>query len=660
MKRLVSVICAVFCLWAGSIARAGLIYETVATFGDQGQYASIALDSQDTPHAAWYDETYGRLMYGKRSFLGWEKTQIDAGFSGKYASIAVNPQTNQPAIAYLDENLIKAKYAYYDGSWNTEYVVFTDDVEEGTYIDLAFASDGFPCVSYHYDNGALHSNGVNVVCRTSKGWEGHRLDYRGWLLGKSGTHTAIAMSSADFPHVAYLDTPDTNQRLGWQDGTGWTIESAIGPYVDNSGRYSDIALDTGDNVYISSFEEISQGDNCVVLFTKNFSGWNKETIACGPGADFGKYTSLVLDANNDPHVTFCAHDQLHYAVRKDDLWEVQTLDDDGITGYWTGLSLSSDDRPHVVYYNAVEADLLFIRELPSPQVGTVDPATGVNTGFVSAVIVTGSNFTPDSTASLYNPDKDIEIFGTGIAATSETELSVDYDLTGAWPGIWDVRVTTPAGTGVLEDGFVVTSVAPVVDSIHPTTAPNSQSAQTITITGNYFAEPMSILLEKDKKSTLHGDSVGVNSVTQAEAIFDLRNARPGTWDLTVITDFGQTTLPDALEVTCGPPSADFEAAVSEGSAPLSVQFSDLSQDSLSCEISQWEWEFGDGSISAEQSPKHVYQEPGVYTVRLTIIAPGGTDTVTKSGFIVVSEGDDDDSEEENSGNWRSGGGCCSG
>ena len=30
----------------------------------------------------------------------------------------------------------------------------------------------------------------------------------------------------------------------------------------------------------------------------------------------------------------------------------------------------------------------------------------------------------------------------------------------------------------------------------------------------------------------------------------------------------------------------------------------------------WLWDFGDGSQSTEETPKHIYQQPGVYAVQL--------------------------------------------
>jgi S-layer protein (TIGR01567 family) len=62
------------------------------------------------------------------------------------------------------------------------------------------------------------------------------------------------------------------------------------------------------------------------------------------------------------------------------------------------------------------------------------------------------------------------------------------------------------------------------------------------------------------------------------------------------------------------PIADFSTSVTGGYAPLSVSFTDLSQN-----VTSWSWDFGDGVTSTEQNPTHVYSEAGTYTIKLTAI-----------------------------------------
>jgi len=82
-----------------------------------------------------------------------------------------------------------------------------------------------------------------------------------------------------------------------------------------------------------------------------------------------------------------------------------------------------------------------------------------------------------------------------------------------------------------------------------------------------------------------------------------------------------------------PPTADFSADQTSGLAPLTVTFTEQSSGT----VAAWQWDFGDGATSTAQSPTHTYSTVGTYTVSLTVSGPGGADTLTKTGFIVVSE-----------------------
>ena len=57
-----------------------------------------------------------------------------------------------------------------------------------------------------------------------------------------------------------------------------------------------------------------------------------------------------------------------------------------------------------------------------------------------------------------------------------------------------------------------------------------------------------------------------------------------------------------------------------------VQFHDRSYG----KITKWQWDFGDGTTSEEQHPRHSYKEPGVrYVVKLTVTGASGKDTLIR-------------------------------
>jgi PKD repeat protein len=114
-----------------------------------------------------------------------------------------------------------------------------------------------------------------------------------------------------------------------------------------------------------------------------------------------------------------------------------------------------------------------------------------------------------------------------------------------------------------------------------------------------------------------------------------------TVSLTAYNAEGQDTetKPDYISVTEGqPPVADFVGSPTSGSAPLDVDFTDLSTNNPT----SWYWTFGDGGTSTEQSPGHTYTSDGDYTVGLTAYNAYGQDTETKPDYISVSTGGEQD------------------
>jgi uncharacterized repeat protein (TIGR01451 family) len=94
-------------------------------------------------------------------------------------------------------------------------------------------------------------------------------------------------------------------------------------------------------------------------------------------------------------------------------------------------------------------------------------------------------------------------------------------------------------------------------------------------------------------------------------------------------DLGQFIVSSSVPVPVLP-AADFSTNVTNGHAPLSVQFTDLSENAAVLN-----WDFGDGANSTEQNPAHTYSAAGIYTVNLTATNANGTNSTT--GTITVSE-----------------------
>ncbi|HEX9749951.1 MAG TPA: S8 family serine peptidase [candidate division Zixibacteria bacterium] len=79
-------------------------------------------------------------------------------------------------------------------------------------------------------------------------------------------------------------------------------------------------------------------------------------------------------------------------------------------------------------------------------------------------------------------------------------------------------------------------------------------------------------------------------------------------------------------------TADFEADIAFGSAPLTVNFTDISPNAPDPPYS---YDFGDGNNAATQDAENTYDDPGIYNVTYTASGPSGPHTRIRPEMIVV-------------------------
>ena len=78
------------------------------------------------------------------------------------------------------------------------------------------------------------------------------------------------------------------------------------------------------------------------------------------------------------------------------------------------------------------------------------------------------------------------------------------------------------------------------------------------------------------------------------------------------------------------PTASFTASPTEGDAPLEVNLDASASADGDGSIGGFDWDFGDNSTGAGETTSHVYEEPGTYTVTLTVEdEEGATDVATR-------------------------------
>lgn len=104
--------------------------------------------------------------------------------------------------------------------------------------------------------------------------------------------------------------------------------------------------------------------------------------------------------------------------------------------------------------------------------------------------------------------------------------------------------------------------------------------------------------------------------------------------LTVTNGCGSQSFTGQVEIV-SPVTASFNSDMQSGCAPLTVQFSDQSDNN----VTAWQWTFagGDPASSTEQNPVVTYADPGVYDVQLEVSNSQYSDLLVKTGYITVED-----------------------
>ncbi len=382
-------------LTAANAGAAGWVTTTVDSAGIVGGYSSI-FRSNSGLHISYYDSTNHALKYATKSdYLTnvtgtWNISTVDNSANvGMASSIAVDGN-GKVYISYYDVTNGKIKLAdTATGGWTINEIatVGANYINASTSIVLPPTfnyTSGYAYISfYDITNGDLKCATVQFLNGFAQPASIAVVD----STGDVGRYNSMTMDKNGKLHISYFDA--TNGDLKYAtNGTGswltYTIDSA-----GVVGLYTSIKTDSNGNVHISYLDTgASAGDKRLKYITNASGSWAPITIDnsfSGETVHDGEYTSIALDDNNKPHISYYDWDYgaLRHATNATQYgywgWEwvdlQGTLPGSGV-GQFTSIVSLGNGEFGISYFDATNGDLKYAYyDKTPPDVPLISPWT---------------------------------------------------------------------------------------------------------------------------------------------------------------------------------------------------------------------------------------------------------------------------------------------
>ncbi|MHC1745016.1 MAG: PKD domain-containing protein [Syntrophobacteraceae bacterium] len=248
------------------------------------------------------------------------------------------------------------------------------------------------------------------------------------------------------------------------------------------------------------------------------------------------------------------------------------------------------------------------------------PAANFTASTVSGPSLLNVSFTNSSTGVV---DTWLWEFGDGSTSTEQNPSHV-YSTA----GVYTVKLTAtgPGGTNTRTRLSYITVTTPMAN-FTATTATSGVAVLPVQFTDTSTGTITTRTWDFGDGTTL--------ATTDLNVSHTYTTAGTRTVKLTVSGPGGSNTMTRTGYVVVTAPTANFTASTAtSGVAALTVGFTDSSTGTIDTRT----WDFGDGTtlVTTDLTVSHTYTTPGTRTVKLTISGPAGTNTLTRTGYVVVS------------------------
>jgi len=346
-----------------------------------GEWLEVALDSDGYRHVSTADSSNFDLMYATDASGAWVNITVDApGQVGQHNSIAVDSE-DVVHIAYYsfkdDTNVLTRDLKYATcasscssaSSWSNITLDATGLVGLGTSIAVD-SNDGVHISYTDSTNAALKYTMCSSSCGTASSWSNVSVDDIGTGVSKP---TDIAIDSNDAVHIAYHWQASGTNNYNVRYATCTTSCASASSWTNTSGislsNIYDVALaiDSNDALHIAGYDATNKDIIYLACTSSCTSASSWSNISAVTTGDVGSRLSIAVDSTNNPHISYqngvwdsLAGLPLGYAtctsscLTASSFWTHGSVHNGGSALYTYGTSIAvnhNNDSVHIVYGN---------------------------------------------------------------------------------------------------------------------------------------------------------------------------------------------------------------------------------------------------------------------------------------------------------------------
>lgn len=341
---------------------------TLDADGDVGQFTSLQLDANGNPVISYYDLTNGDLKLAicgnTTCSAGNTIRAVDTGGNvGRFSSLQLNA-SGHPVVSYQDGNPGGLKIVVCGdatcASGNTFQAVDPTATNTG-FGSLRLNASGNPVISYK-DNDPNYDLKL-VVCGNATCSAGNTFQSPD-TLDDVGDSTSLRLNAAGNPVVSYYDVTNGNLKLivcgNATCSSGNTVRTLDTPSL--VGLHTSLQLDASGNPVISYFD-ITNRDLKIVVCGDATCASNNVIQTLDSTGVVGQSTSLQLNASGNPVISYedRTGQVLKLIVCGDPTCSsgniIRELTSTGVVGQFTSLQLDANGNPVVSFYDGNAHDL---------------------------------------------------------------------------------------------------------------------------------------------------------------------------------------------------------------------------------------------------------------------------------------------------------------